>query len=105
MIQDPSATNPVARPRFRECDTESPVAAEAFCEHSPGERHSVFGWSRLADRCALTLILALTVALMVLVARDKQNRVLVSVGEHTAGSNLSAVADISCKEDVQTGAR
>jgi len=33
MIQEPQATNPVARPRFRERDTESPVAAEASCEH------------------------------------------------------------------------
>src|ERR1700736_6194514 len=36
--------------RGRECDSESPVAAEASCEHFQAEQHSVFGWSRLAQR-------------------------------------------------------
>jgi hypothetical protein len=56
MIQDPAATNRVARPRFLERDTESPVAAEESCEHFQAERHSVFGWSRPAR---FPLILAL----------------------------------------------
>src|SRR5215469_12349988 len=33
--------------RGRECETESPVAAEAACAHSQGEPPSSFCWSRL----------------------------------------------------------
>src|SRR5215472_6637395 len=41
-----TATIPSAH-RGRECETESPLAAEASCAHSQGERPSAFRWSRL----------------------------------------------------------
>ena len=45
------------------------------------------------DGCALTLVLALTVA-VVLVARDQQEGMRVAIGENTEAGNLSAVIDI-----------
>src|SRR5436853_6320857 len=49
VIQVLATTNPVAF-RGRECDNDGPVAAEAACEDSQGERPSGFGGSGLAEQ-------------------------------------------------------